>query len=67
MRKPTTGMEGLLGTEGETRTELKPEGKVFVEGELWNAYADEPIPRGVKVRVMEIRDLKLKVQRIDVR
>jgi membrane-bound serine protease (ClpP class) len=65
--KPTTGKEGLVGTVGETRTDLNPEGKIFVEGELWNAYADEPIPRGIKVRVMEIEDLKLKVQRIDAR
>ncbi len=67
IRKPTTGKEGLVGTVGETRTELNPEGKVFVEGELWNAFADEPIARGTKVRVMEIEDLKLKVQRIDAR
>jgi len=67
IRKPTTGKEGLVGTVGETRTDLNPEGKIFVEGELWNAYADEPIPRGTKVRVMEIEDLKLKVQRIDAR
>jgi membrane-bound serine protease (ClpP class) len=67
IRKPTTGKEGLVGTVGESRTELNPEGKVFVEGELWNAFADEPIPRGAKVRVMEIEDLKLKVQRIDAR
>jgi membrane-bound serine protease (ClpP class) len=67
IRKPTTGKEGLVGTVGETRTDLNPEGKIFVEGELWNAYADEPIPRGIKVRVMEIEDLKLKVQRIDAR
>jgi membrane-bound serine protease (ClpP class) len=67
IRKPTTGKEGLVGAVGETRTDLNPEGKVFVEGELWNAYAEEPIPRGAKVRVMEIEDLKLKVQRIDAR
>jgi membrane-bound serine protease (ClpP class) len=67
IRKPTTGKEGLVGTVGETRTDLNPEGKIFVEGELWNAYADEPIARGVKVRVMEIEDLKLKVQKIDAR
>ena len=65
MRKPTTGKEGLLGAVGEVTRELAPEGKVFVEGELWNAFADTPIPKGTKVQVVNIQDLKLKVQRID--
>jgi membrane-bound serine protease (ClpP class) len=65
MRKPTTGQEGLLGAVGEVTSELAPDGKVFVHGELWNAFADEPIPKGAKVQVVAIQDLKLKVQRID--
>lgn len=66
-RKPTTGKEGLLGAVGEVHKDLSPDGKVFVEGELWNACADEPIPQGTKVRVVNIEDLKLKVRRIDAR
>jgi membrane-bound serine protease (ClpP class) len=65
LRKPTTGREGLLGAVGEVTKDLSPEGKVFVEGELWNAMADAPIPKGTKVRVMEVSNLKLKVRHID--
>jgi membrane-bound serine protease (ClpP class) len=67
MRKPTTGQEGLLGAVGEVTKELAPEGKVFVHGELWNAFADEPIAKGARVQVVAIQDLKLKVHRIDAR
>ena len=37
--KVVTGTQGLLGAVGEARTEIDPEGKVFVMGELWNAHA----------------------------
>jgi membrane protein implicated in regulation of membrane protease activity len=34
---------------------------------LWNAEADEFIPAGEQIRVVEADNLKLKVQRIDAR
>jgi membrane-bound serine protease (ClpP class) len=67
MRKPSTGGEGLVGAIGEVSKELAPEGKVFVEGELWNAFADERLAVGSKVQVVELHNLKLKVRRIDAR
>ena len=43
---------------------LAPEGKVFVHGEIWSAVADEPLPRGTRVRVIKVLDtLKVKVGR----
>lgn len=57
-----TGKEGLVGEIGVAQSALKPEGKVFVHGELWNAEAEEEIPKGTKVKVLEVKkNLMLKV------
>jgi len=37
-------------------------GKVFVEGEYWNAVSDTPIPTGQIVEVVDLRGLTLKVK-----
>jgi membrane-bound serine protease (ClpP class) len=65
-RRAVTGSEGLMGKIGTARTALRPEGKVFVHGELWNAEVDQEIPEGTKVKVVEVLpDLKIKVTKID--
>ncbi len=63
MARPATGREGLMGEIGQARSRLAPEGKVFVHGELWDAYGDSLIEEGEKVRVLQIDGLKLKVGR----
>ena len=64
LRKPTTGIEGLIGEVGETITELNPEGRVRVHGELWNAESlDGPINIGSKIKISAVNNLKLKVQK----
>lgn len=63
-RKVYTGREGLIGEQGVAQTDLTPEGKVFVHGEIWNAEAAEDIPKGHKVRVIEVLDnLKVRVKK----
>jgi membrane-bound serine protease (ClpP class) len=64
MAKPATGREGLLGEVGTATIRLAPEGKVFVHGEIWNAYADRPIEEGEKVRVLKAEGLRLKVEKL---
>jgi membrane-bound serine protease (ClpP class) len=60
-----TGKEGLVGETGEARSVLDPEGKVFVHGELWDAEASEKIPKGAKVKVLEVMEnLKIKVIKV---
>jgi membrane-bound serine protease (ClpP class) len=60
-----TGKEGLMGEIGVAQSDLKPEGKVFVHGELWNAEAEEDIPKGTKVKVLEVKkNLMLKVSKL---
>ncbi len=60
--KPQTGYTGLIGEIGIVKKSIKPEGKVFVHGELWNAKAKEPISEGTKVRVVDVVNLVLDVE-----
>lgn len=60
-RKPTTGEKGMLGEIGYSRSRIDPEGQVFIQGELWNAYSDTPIETGQKVKVVGVENLTLKV------
>jgi membrane-bound serine protease (ClpP class) len=63
-RKAFTGKEGLVGEVGTAQTDLTPEGKVFVHGELWNAEATEPIAKGSKVKVSRVLDsLRIRVEK----
>lgn len=62
-RKPVTGAEGLIGLEGIARTDIKDEGMVYVRGEMWSAYSDEPIQKGEKIKVEAVSGLRLKVKR----
>jgi membrane-bound serine protease (ClpP class) len=64
-KKVTTGKEGLVGEIGVAQSDLTPKGKVFVHGELWNAEADEDIPKGTDVKVVEVlKNLKIRVTKI---
>lgn len=65
-RKPVTGAEGLIGLEGEARTEVHHTGRVFVNGELWQAWSDEPVKAGEKVIVEKVVNLKLKIKKAGV-
>lgn len=65
MRRAITGREGLIGEIGTAQTDLNLTGKVFVHGEIWNAEADEFIPKGSKVQVEAVLNgLKIKVKRV---
>jgi len=64
LAKPATGAEGLQGEIGRVTTRLAPEGKVFVHGELWNAYIDGTLEEGQKIRVLKAEGLKLKVEKV---
>ena len=57
-----TGKEAMLGKAVEVlaRTDGKG-GKVFVEGEYWNAVSDVPIEPGQQAKIVGINGLTLKV------
>jgi len=62
--KPASGSEGLVGLKGVARSSIDPRGKVFVHGELWNAYSDEKIEKGEDVEVIATEGLKVKVKKL---
>jgi len=64
LAKPATGSEGLVGETGVAQSRISPEGKVFIHGEFWNAYADEVIEAGEKIRVLKTEGLKVKVEKL---
>jgi membrane-bound serine protease (ClpP class) len=57
----TGGAEGLVGEEGEARTDIGTQGDVFIQGAHWGAYSDLPVRKGDKVVVLKVEGLKLKV------
>jgi membrane-bound serine protease (ClpP class) len=60
--KITTGSQGIIGELGVACTDLAPNGKVFVHGELWDAHSAKPLRSGAQVRVVAIRQLELEVE-----
>ena len=63
-RKPTTGTTGLIDEIGRAATELNPEGKVYVHGEIWNAESLEGnIAAESKIIVKEVSNFVLKVRK----
>lgn len=65
-RMVITGQEGMIGLTGTARSDLQPEGMVFVEGELWKAIAEDGVIKsGEKVVITGIDGLLLKVRRFD--
>ncbi|HOP86832.1 MAG TPA: nodulation protein NfeD [Syntrophorhabdaceae bacterium] len=64
LSKVKTGSEGLVGEEGEAKTDVNDDnGKVFVHGELWNARSKEQIKKGEKVIVEKVDGLILVVKK----
>jgi membrane-bound serine protease (ClpP class) len=61
-RRPVTGAESMVGTIARAKTDLAPRGKVFVQGEIWDAISDEPIREGEEVEVESIHGLTLTVR-----
>jgi membrane-bound serine protease (ClpP class) len=59
----TTGKEAMLGQVATVVTRIDPSGgKVFFDGEYWNAVSDSAVEPGQAVRIVGIDGLTLKVQ-----
>ena len=59
--KVVTGAEGLIGKVGVARTALAPAGKVFLDGELWDAVSAIDVPLGEHIVVRQVDGLTLRV------
>ncbi len=63
-KKPATGAEGLIGTEGIAKTDITCSGGMaIVHGEYWSAYSDEIINKDEKIVVEAVNGLKVKVKK----
>lgn len=64
--KTVTGIGGMIGQTGESLGTLDPLGRVRVHGEVWNAESvTGKINSGEKVKIKEMRNLKLYVEQIN--
>jgi membrane-bound serine protease (ClpP class) len=63
-RAKAVGREAIVGRIAEARSDLNPNGLVFLEGELWRAESTEGfIEKGSKVKVVAMRGLTLQVKK----
>lgn len=64
-KKVMTGEEAFAGAIGTADTDIGPSGgKVFVQGELWDALSEEPIGQGERVEILRLENFKLRVKRV---
>lgn len=61
--KPDTGKEGMINAPATANTDIHADGQIFMRGEYWSAWSDEPIRKGEKVTVIAIEGLKVKVKK----
>jgi membrane-bound serine protease (ClpP class) len=64
-RPAATGAESLTGRTAEAREALDPVGFVFVDGELWSARAQTPVPQGARVRIIGREGHELQVKALE--
>lgn len=58
-----TGREAMIGKVAPALVRIDEKGgKIFVEGEYWNAVSDIPVEPGQAVQIVDIRGLTLKVK-----
>ena len=60
-RVAVTGAEGMIGTIALAQTDVAPRGRVFIQGEMWDAVSEEPIREGEEAKVEAVSGLTLKV------
>jgi membrane-bound serine protease (ClpP class) len=62
-QKAVTGKEAMAGYIGEVIEPLNPTGTILTQGEIWNAESlSGDIAKGEKVKVKELKNLKLYVE-----
>jgi membrane-bound serine protease (ClpP class) len=60
--KVVTGEQGMIGEMAIVCAPLTPYGKVFVQGELWDAVAPSSVEAGSRVVVRRVENLVLQVE-----
>jgi len=60
-----TGNEGMVGLIGLAKTDLDPQGKIFVQGEIWNAVSTSPVPEGQPIQITHLDGLTAHVKPVE--
>lgn len=63
-RRSIAGQEGLIGMIGTAETDIMPEGKVFVHGEIWNAHSADSVKKGDPVKITKVEGMMLTVETV---
>jgi membrane protein implicated in regulation of membrane protease activity len=61
-KRSTYGVMGMIGTVVEIRRWNNTEGQVLINGELWSAVCEVPLPVGGKAVVRGVQGLTLKLK-----
>ena len=65
-RRTVTGSESLPGRIAMSQSVLNPNGKVFIDGEIWNARCVEgEIPANTQVEIIEVKGFELTVKKAE--
>lgn len=59
-----TGAEALVGSHGEAMDDFTGSGKVWVQGESWQAKSESSIHKGERIKVVSKDGLELKVKKV---
>ena len=65
-RQPATGPEGMVGLMGSAKTNLTPNGKIFVQGEIWDAVSSVPVTEGQPIQITQIDGLTVHVKPVEL-
>lgn len=64
-KKVETGQAGIVGETGVAKSAINPDGgSVFIHGEYWKAFSEIQIEKDSKIRVVDIKGMELKVEKI---
>ena len=65
-QRVTTGMEAVVGETGKVVSGFPGEGRVLVEGEIWQAKCSDKLQVGQSIRVTKLTGLSLDVEALDI-
>ncbi len=65
-KKPSGGLDAIIGKKGIVVRELNPKGQIKISGELWSAESEDYIGNDEEIIVTGYTGIKLTVKRFDI-
>ncbi len=62
LKQVISGEEGMIGMTGFAVQSFEKKGKVFVNGEYWNAVSATPVEKNQEVEVIEVKNMLLHIK-----